>query len=193
MPRITEAVEDRIHELRIGEDSKPRSARKISAMLAAEGIQLSDVSVAKVLKARREERQEVVREVIRERVAPTVTVDVDVLGELAAVGMEVWRASRPLPEDAETAPPGHIKMAAKDWTSLGRELREVALARIKIASGEDADPAAGKDLAEALHGAMAEVYNLGKEEGRVEAEQAAQAIPAAASVVAPALPPALAQ
>lgn len=73
---IPEALEPAV----LAEAAKGKTSRQLAAWLAEEhGLKCSHVTVARLLQARRQERAEVTRQVVQERVAATVTVDLDLL------------------------------------------------------------------------------------------------------------------
>lgn len=58
-----------------------QTTRQIASWLAARGVKVSKSSVANLLKARRTERSEVAKTVVREKLAATLTPDLDIIGK----------------------------------------------------------------------------------------------------------------
>jgi hypothetical protein len=148
-PKVTEADEELILELRVDPETRDRrGCRAISRILAEKhGRVIHFTQVARILKARREERQEIAQEVTRDRLQHSLTRDLDTLDEVLQTELEVWRAAKPKINESDDGPVIDTQSDAplKDWRGLGQEIRETLTLRMKL-SGAGPQSGTADDL-----------------------------------------------
>lgn len=173
--RHTDADEELVLGLRVDEAGNTRSSRAIAVLMRDQHHrEIHYTTVARILKDQRQERQEVVRELIREKASPFVLADLDVFEHNLAIELEVLDQARPkVIVDSETsARTLDCPMAMKDYTALLREARETAHDRLKHASGTDKDEAADSTAA-----MLASFYGLDEDDGLPGARPSGAASP----------------
>ena len=110
---IPEALEPAVLE----QAASGKTSRQVAAWLEAEhGIKTSHTTVVRLLQERRQERAEVTRQVVQERVAATVTVDLDLLERHGAELSELV---------------GHYLERAKSTDGDARDCARVALQAVE--------------------------------------------------------------
>lgn len=101
------SIPERLHGWMLEQAGEGRSTREVSAQLAAEhGVHVGHVAVARLLKKMREQRTEVTRAVIAEKVGRHVAADLDLLDDQVVKLQQVADAL-------------HAKMIGEDGKPLG--------------------------------------------------------------------------
>ena len=144
-PKRTPDLEAKVIAAQVDANGVRRGSRAIAAELQSQGIEISFATVARILKAEREERTEARKDVLRDKLEGSLTSDLDVVEEVLQGNLEVWRAGKPLlvkNEAGEIVP--FIPMAVRDWTGVSKQITSLVALRMELlgVSGKD-QPAAG--------------------------------------------------
>lgn len=173
-PKINDEIENLILQLRTDDTGNIRGALPISRILKERGIDISDVTVGKVLRAHREDRREALKESIREQAAPFIVNDLAVFDEHLAIIRRVVQQAQPRVAELEGERTLECPMAIRDYTALLREGRETAAERLKQAKGGDEPAPVATDAWDLSLLSEAELADLERLRDKADAGTAAQ-------------------
>ena len=131
-PQVGDDDELLILRLRVDEAGQRRSSQAIADIMREQhGRAFHRSTISRVLKDHAQDRREVAREVLADKLGTTLVADLSVLDEVLALELEVFRAGRPRVDADGVTPQNGVSLSG--WVTLGREVREVVTTRLKLA------------------------------------------------------------